>query len=78
MPQTGQPGEALYVIPGQVPNPRSWPSGCRFHPRCAYAVEACRTAPVPLERAPDGEQVDASAHEVRCVRADELVLRGAE
>jgi peptide/nickel transport system ATP-binding protein len=32
----------LEGISGQVPDPRNLPAGCRFHPRCPLAVEACR------------------------------------
>ena len=32
----------LTVIPGSVPSPHAWPTGCRFHPRCSEAVDACR------------------------------------
>jgi oligopeptide/dipeptide ABC transporter ATP-binding protein len=31
----------LEAIPGDVPDLRSPPSGCRFHPRCKYAFERC-------------------------------------
>jgi peptide/nickel transport system ATP-binding protein len=31
------------VIPGEPPNPIAPPSGCRFHPRCPYADEKCRS-----------------------------------
>jgi oligopeptide/dipeptide ABC transporter ATP-binding protein len=30
-------------LPGEVPDPARPPSGCRFHPRCAYAFSRCRT-----------------------------------
>lgn len=33
--------ERLHVIEGSVPDPMSFPKGCRFHPRCAYAVDKC-------------------------------------
>jgi peptide/nickel transport system permease protein len=69
MPQTGRVGQPLDTIPGVVPQPWEMPVGCRFHPRCAYAVAACAEAPVPMERAGAGR-------EVRCIRSEELTLRG--
>jgi peptide/nickel transport system ATP-binding protein len=32
---------ALPAIPGAVPGLREMPAGCRFHPRCASAWDAC-------------------------------------
>ena len=40
--------DELIGIPGQVPVPVSPPSGCRFHPRCPAALDACRAARPPL------------------------------
>ena len=37
------------------------PEGCRFHPRCPFAVEACRTGEIALEPA-------APDHAVACIR----------
>ena len=37
----------LVAIGGAPPSPRRLPSGCAFHPRCAYALESCALA-VPL------------------------------
>lgn len=31
------------TIPGQVPDPKDPPPGCRFHPRCPESKELCRT-----------------------------------
>jgi peptide/nickel transport system permease protein len=59
MPSVLQRGAALTSIPGRVPPAWAWPAGCRFHPRCAFAIEACARAPVVL------------AGGVRCIRAGE-------
>jgi oligopeptide/dipeptide ABC transporter ATP-binding protein len=40
VPRLGHAADRLEAIPGAVPNPASFPSGCRFHPRCAEARRA--------------------------------------
>jgi oligopeptide/dipeptide ABC transporter ATP-binding protein len=35
-------------LPGEVPDPARPPAGCRFHPRCPYAFDRCRTDEPPL------------------------------
>ena len=35
--------EPLYAIPGQPPDLSDPPTGCTFHPRCARAMDRCRT-----------------------------------
>ncbi|HEX4936771.1 MAG TPA: ABC transporter ATP-binding protein, partial [Gemmatimonadaceae bacterium] len=35
MPRVGMNRERLATIPGSVPPPTAWPSGCRFRDRCA-------------------------------------------
>jgi peptide/nickel transport system ATP-binding protein len=57
------------ALQGEVPNPASPPSGCYFHPRCAFAVDVCRTATPELRAVAPG-------HLARCHRADELTLDG--
>ncbi|MBV8963657.1 MAG: ABC transporter ATP-binding protein [Hyphomicrobiales bacterium] len=52
----------LPAIPGNVPDLRRLPNGCRFHPRCAWFEPGlCDTELPPLEACGDG-------HLVRCLR----------
>jgi oligopeptide/dipeptide ABC transporter ATP-binding protein len=46
----------LDVIPGSPPDLRDPPPGCRFAPRCAFAMDVCRTV-VPPETTFDGVRV---------------------
>jgi oligopeptide/dipeptide ABC transporter ATP-binding protein len=36
------------ALPGEVPDPAMPPAGCRFHPRCPYVFDRCRTEAPPL------------------------------
>ena len=45
-------------IPGSVPQPSDWPSGCRFHPRCASRMDRCASV-APNDR-------ETSVGRVRC------------
>jgi peptide/nickel transport system ATP-binding protein len=46
--------EVLYKMPGEPPNLTHPPSGCRFHPRCEYAMPLCsRVTPSLLQVASD-------------------------
>jgi oligopeptide transport system ATP-binding protein len=48
------------VLEGEVPSPIDPPSGCRFHPRCAYATEICRVERPQLQ--PHGNGRLAACH----------------
>jgi peptide/nickel transport system ATP-binding protein len=54
--------ERLASIEGQVPNPLAVPRGCRFEPRCPFAVERCAREDPVLSRI-------KIAHEAACWRA---------
>ncbi|TVY08543.1 ABC transporter ATP-binding protein [Paenibacillus cremeus] len=59
--------EQLYSIPGNVPMPGAITAGCRFAPRCEYAMDRCRT------ELPELTELEAG-HRSRCWLTDE---RGA-
>ncbi len=53
------------VLEGELPSALRPPSGCRFHTRCPYAVERCRSEVPPL-------LADAEGHATACHRTAEL------
>lgn len=59
----GQP-DTLESIEGAVPNPLFLPTGCRFHPRCAYATDACR------EKRPELTEI-RPGHRARCLKVEQ-------
>ena len=56
----------LNVIPGIVPNPLHFPTGCKFNPRCRFATNKCREEEPPLIKIEEG-------HLVRCWNVDKVV-----
>ena len=69
-PVLGRRQEELPSIPGQVPDVFERPEGCRFHPRCPFAVPACRTQDPPVEALDDGRRV-------ACLESATVRARGA-
>lgn len=65
------PSRRLVSIPGQVPQPRDWPTSCRFAKRCAFATSACTGDAIALTTRPTGPGL------TRCIRAEELFSRTA-
>ena len=59
MPILGKHRDRLETIPGNVPNPASFPPGCPFHPRCADMRddEKCGQQHPPLLKVEDGHWV---------------------
>ena len=53
----------LETIEGNVPNLLHLPEGCKFAPRCAYVIDECTAADVPLLRVDDERRA-------RCIRHD--------
>jgi peptide/nickel transport system ATP-binding protein len=58
----------LEAIAGVVPSLLDPPPGCRFAPRCRYAIAVCREAVPPLREIEPG-------HRVACVRAEEVMAQ---
>ncbi len=42
LPKIGQTADRLETIAGSVPNPLSFPTGCKFHPRCPIGADKPR------------------------------------
>jgi peptide/nickel transport system ATP-binding protein len=60
------------VVPGETPSPVSPPPGCPFHPRCPYAIEACREGMPPLDPAPGAAGIE---HLAACIRKHEIAAK---
>ena len=54
IPRPAQAAGTLHGIPGMVPGVLDYPSGCRYHPRCAIAEPRCGTVPPALVPHADG------------------------
>ena len=53
------------VLQGEMPSALNPPPGCRFHTRCPYVIERCRTEEPPLLE-------DGTGHATACHRTAEL------
>lgn len=62
IPKISQPVERLSAIPGTVPSPHQFPSGCRFHPRCKFVMPICLEKEPPLIQLADHTQVSCWKH----------------
>ncbi len=62
IPRLDEERENLLAITGSVPPPFALPPGCRFAPRCPFAIPACDAAQPPLLEVEPG-------HGAACIRA---------
>ena len=72
LPRLDADVERLTQIPGQPPSLLRPPNGCRFHPRCPYVMEVCKTTVpqlLPTQRDQD--------HLQRCLLDEETKEREA-
>jgi len=49
------------LLSGDVPSPVNVPPGCRFHPRCPYTTDRCKSTEIPLYRG-EGPHHDVACH----------------
>ncbi|MGJ8603012.1 MAG: ABC transporter ATP-binding protein [Marivita sp.] len=54
-------------LTGEIPSPTNQPSGCKFHTRCAFAIDHCKQVEPQLE-------TDGTGHDVSCHRWKELMV----
>ncbi|MBU5255131.1 ABC transporter ATP-binding protein [Tissierella praeacuta] len=60
IPSLDEEVDRLKPIKGLMPDPTNLPSGCKFHPRCIHATEACKNNhPKDIEVTP--------GHKVKCL-----------
>ena len=52
----------MVILSGETPNPINLPGGCRFHPRCPVATEACKLSDPPFVEL-------GKAHQAACLLA---------
>ena len=64
LPARQRRGQALRAIGGMPPDLAMPPPGCRFHPRCAYAEEACIAAEPPLVAVGNRHLTACRRHEI--------------
>ncbi len=58
-------------LKGEIPSPINPPSGCRFHTRCTYAQDLCKT------KEPEWKEIEPG-HFASCHFVDTLNLKGVE
>ena len=58
--------DLLQSIPGSPPNLISPPAGCKFHPRCSFLSDRCRTENPPMEQ-------NIGTHAAACWHKDRLI-----
>ena len=59
------------ILKGDVPSPTDPPKGCRFHTRCPFAQDRCRSEAPVLRRMAEG-------HEAACHFAETLPPAGLD
>jgi peptide/nickel transport system ATP-binding protein len=56
IPTLGGARTRLESLTGIAPSPLAWPPGCRFHPRCPFAMDICKHIAPELREVAPGHQ----------------------
>jgi oligopeptide transport system ATP-binding protein len=62
------------ILTGDVPSPLKPPPGCRFHPRCRYLQDACRTQDPALAEARPGHLAACPVLPFKVRRSDAALI----
>lgn len=73
IPKISNKVDRLEAIEGSVPDALNMPSGCSFHPRCAFATERCKNEAPPLFLHGDGREVRCFLYDVAVKGGDQHV-----
>jgi peptide/nickel transport system ATP-binding protein len=63
VPEPGAARERI-ILKGDVPSPINPPKGCRFHTRCPYAFDRCRSEEPPLRPTETGHLAACHLHDL--------------
>jgi peptide/nickel transport system ATP-binding protein len=63
VPEPGAARERI-ILKGDVPSPINPPEGCRFHTRCPYAFDRCRSEEPPLRPTEHGHLAACHLHDL--------------
>jgi oligopeptide/dipeptide ABC transporter ATP-binding protein len=67
IPAYHKPKSRLTIIPGQVPRPTHYPTGCNFQSRCEFATEHC------INQQPELVALD-EGHSVACWNSSNVAM----
>jgi peptide/nickel transport system ATP-binding protein len=71
VPRARRSRRRLHPIAGMMPDPSQLPEGCKFHPRCPYADECCRSGIIEMV-------AFEGTHECRCCNREAAVAEEEE
>jgi oligopeptide/dipeptide ABC transporter ATP-binding protein len=69
LPSLNAESDRLYTIQGAVPSATDFPGGCRFHPRCPYAMPVCADREPGFDPVGEGHSAACWLHDVEVMRA---------